>query len=103
MNRQYGITNGCELAIVTRPFVRDPALLVEFGPNGDSDPESNPDGGSDSEPDIKSESEQSAVARVKYPGTYSLHLFERPADDQKEQHPPCQRCRLVNRKASVIA
>ena len=59
---QYGILHGCELAIVARPFVRDPELLAEFGPGEDYDSEI----GLQYEPKIKSESERGGFARVMY-------------------------------------
>jgi hypothetical protein len=50
---QYGITSGCELAIATRSFVYDQALLAEYGPNEDNSLENE----SGYEPKIKAEDE----------------------------------------------
>jgi hypothetical protein len=88
---QYGITSGCELAIATRSFVYDQALLAEFGPNEDNHSENE----SGYEPKIKAEDERSAV---KSPSTQPLHLSKDPIDDQIEQHRPCDRFRRVGRK-----
>jgi hypothetical protein len=88
---QYGITSGCELAIATRSFVYDQALLAEYGPNEDNSLENE----SGYEPKIKAEDERSTVES---PSTHPLHLSKRPTDDQIEQHPPCDRCRRVGRK-----